>query len=177
MTSVVQYINIHELFVYYNEAFFCGKLGGCLVEWSDKMTLCAGLCYMDRNVFGMKSCIIRLSKPLLMARSETDLLETLLHEMIHAYLFLTSQKHENNELGRDGHGPPFLQKMDEINSITGLKLSVYHTFRDECDDCRQHVWLCDGPCRFKAPYHGLITRSRNLPPNLQTDFWFKTHQK
>ena len=86
----MQYINVHELFVYYDEAFFGGKLGGCLVEWSDKMTQCAGICYMSRNVFGVKSCIIRLSKPLLMARSETDLLETLLHEMIHAYLFLTT---------------------------------------------------------------------------------------
>lgn len=37
--------NIHELFLFYNEAFFYGKLDSVLLEWSEKMTLCAGICY------------------------------------------------------------------------------------------------------------------------------------
>ena len=39
--------NIHELFVIYNEAFFNGKLDSVLLEWSDRMTLCAGICYYN----------------------------------------------------------------------------------------------------------------------------------
>uniref|UniRef100_A0A914RFF8 SprT-like domain-containing protein n=1 Tax=Parascaris equorum TaxID=6256 RepID=A0A914RFF8_PAREQ len=42
-------------------------------------------CYEGRG--GL--CSIRLSKPLLTFRSRKDLVETLLHEMIHAYLFVT----------------------------------------------------------------------------------------
>ena len=70
---------------------------------------------------------MRLSLPLLKYRSLNELYETLLHELIHAWLFLTKNKHERND-GRDGHGPDFLEKMKEINEMTGLKLTVYHTF-------------------------------------------------
>jgi hypothetical protein len=42
----VQQANIHELFAFYNLAFFGGRLeSNCLLEWSTKMTLCAGICY------------------------------------------------------------------------------------------------------------------------------------
>ncbi|RXN01348.1 hypothetical protein EOD39_7077 [Acipenser ruthenus] len=43
----------------------------------------------------------------------------LLHEMIHALLFVTL----NNE-DRDGHGPEFCKHMNRINSATGTKISV-----------------------------------------------------
>jgi hypothetical protein len=39
--------NIHELFLFYNEAFFSAKLDSVLLEWSEKMTLCAGICYFN----------------------------------------------------------------------------------------------------------------------------------
>ena len=37
--------NIHELFVFFNLAFFDNKLDVVILEWSTKMTLCAGICY------------------------------------------------------------------------------------------------------------------------------------
>ena len=37
----------------------------------------------------MKSCTITLSEPLLKFRSSNELKETLIHEMIHAYFFIT----------------------------------------------------------------------------------------
>ena len=77
-------------------------------------------------------CVVRLSKPLLKYRSFDELLETLLHELIHAWLFLTKDR-KTRDIGRDGHGPDFLAKMNEINNTTGLRLSVYHGFRDEVD--------------------------------------------
>ena len=39
--------NIHELFTFFNLAFFDNKLDIVILEWSTKMTLCAGICYYD----------------------------------------------------------------------------------------------------------------------------------
>ncbi len=47
---------------------------------------------------------------MLQLRPVKDLKETLLHEMIHAYLFL-----EGIRDGPDGHGPNFQAKMKFIN--------------------------------------------------------------
>ena len=71
------------------------------------------------------------------------MLETLLHELIHAWLFLTKSDHERED-GDDGHGSDFIEKMLEINRVTGLNISVYHDFHDEVDNHRRHVWLCNG---------------------------------
>jgi predicted SprT family Zn-dependent metalloprotease len=48
------------------------------------MTLCAGTCKYE----GFQSSTITLSEPLLKYRSANELKETLLHEMVHAYLFI-----------------------------------------------------------------------------------------
>jgi len=168
LNPLVQKANIKELFEFYNLAFFESSLEGtCILEWSTKMTLCAGICYCDKvdpesgkGLF----CTIRLSRPLLQLRTVNDLLETLLHEMIHAWLFLTKSDHERDD-GIDGHGPDFIDKMVEINTVTGLKLSVYHEFHDEVARHQEHVWLCDGQvCPKKPPYYGVVRRARNMPP-------------
>ena len=101
------------------------------------------------------------------------MLETLLHELIHAWLFVTKTRHTRND-GADGHGPDFIEKMQEINEITGLKLSVYHGFRDEVEQMRKHVWLCNGKCAHKPPYYGIVKRAKNMPPGPK-DRWFARH--
>jgi hypothetical protein len=75
--------DIRSMFMDFNGKYFDNKLGSCLVEWSKRMTICAGLFYLREGG------IIRLSEPLLKYRSRKELIETLLHEMIHAYLYLT----------------------------------------------------------------------------------------
>ena len=141
------------------------------------MTQCAGICYLEqmRKSSGLGTfCVVRLSKPLLQYRSLKELLETLLHEMIHAFLFVTKTRHTRND-GIDGHGPDFIKKMVEINEVTGFKLSVYHTFSEEVDQARKHVWLCNGRvCPKKPPYFGVVQRARNMPPGPQ-DWWFAKH--
>ena len=102
------------------------------------------------------------------------MLETLLHELIHAYLFLTKDKYERKD-GEDGHGKDFLELMKKINQVTGLKLSVYHTFHDEVDLSREHVWLCPGKCSQVPPHFGAVKRARNMPPGPH-DWWFQKHQ-
>lgn len=71
-------------------------------------------------------CDIALSEPLLKLRPRKDLIETLLHEMIHAFLFVT-----NRDQDRDGHGPNFKAHMHRINKSAGLNITIYHSFHDE----------------------------------------------
>ena len=78
--------DLHALFIQFNEEFFWSKLNGCEVKWSTRMTRSAGLCYPP---YPSGFCSIRLSVPLLRLRPRKDLVETLLHEMIHAYLWVT----------------------------------------------------------------------------------------
>lgn len=160
--------NIHVLFVQFNEKFFWNKLLPVTVSWSKRMTVCAGICsYQGRG--GL--CAITLSEPLLKLRPRKDLIETLLHEMIHAYLFL-----DNNDRDRDGHGPNFHKHMYRINNEAGTNISVYHNFHDEVRLYQQHWWRCDGPCQKRPPFFGMVRRSMNRAPG-PNDRWWAEHQK
>lgn len=155
------------MFLEFNDMFFWGKLSGVEVKWSPRMTLCAGVCsYEGRG--GL--CSIRLSEPLLKLRPRRDLVQTLLHEMIHALLFVTQ-----NNRDRDGHGPEFCKHMNRINDASGTKITVYHTFHDEVDLYRQHWWRCNGPCQSRKPYFGYVKRAMNRAPSA-LDPWWGHHQ-
>ncbi|OXB74972.1 UNVERIFIED_CONTAM: hypothetical protein H355_011768 [Colinus virginianus] len=160
--------DVHGLFVQFNEALFWGRLAAVEVSWSPRMTLCAGVCKYEGNG-GM--CSIRLSEPLLKLRPRKDLVETLLHEMIHALLFVT-----NNDRDRESHGPEFCKHMRRINRLTGANVTIYHNFHDEVDSYRQHWWRCNGPCQYRRPYFGYVKRSMNRAPSAR-DFWWAEHQE
>ncbi|XP_039981076.1 DNA-dependent metalloprotease SPRTN [Xiphias gladius] len=156
------------MFLEFNDMFFWGKLSGVEVKWSPRMTLCAGVCsYEGRG--GL--CSIRLSEPLLKLRPRKDLVETLLHEMIHALLFVTQ-----NNRDRDGHGPEFCKHMSRINKASGTNITVYHSFHDEVDVYRQHWWRCNGPCQNRKPYFGYVKRAMNRAPS-SLDPWWEDHQR
>ncbi|XP_068564591.1 DNA-dependent metalloprotease SPRTN [Cebidichthys violaceus] len=160
--------DVRAMFLEFNNTFFWGKLCGVEVKWSPRMTLCAGVCsYEGRG--GL--CSIRLSEPLLKLRPRKDLVQTLLHEMIHALLFVTQ-----NNRDRDGHGPEFCKHMNRINDACGTKISVYHSFHDEVDVYRQHWWKCDGPCQNRKPYFGFVKRAMNRAPSAQ-DPWWEDHRR
>nr|XP_020032224.1 sprT-like domain-containing protein Spartan isoform X1 [Castor canadensis] len=160
--------DLQALFVQFNDRFFWGQLEAVEVKWSVRMTLCAGICiYEGRG--GM--CSIRLSEPLLKLRPRKDLVETLLHEMIHAYLFVT-----NNDKDREGHGPEFCKHMHRLNHLTGANITIYHTFHDEVDEYRRHWWRCSGPCQHRQPYYGYVKRATNRAPSCH-DYWWAEHQK
>ncbi|KAK5968674.1 Zinc finger RAD18 domain-containing protein, partial [Trichostrongylus colubriformis] len=111
--------DIHVLFIDFNDRFFEGTLARCEVKWSPRMFSCAGVCsYEGRS--GM--CSIRLSLPLLKLRPRKDLIETLLHEMIHAFLFVTRRDRD-----RDGHGPEFQYHMYRINRMANTQITIYHS--------------------------------------------------
>ncbi|CAF0749212.1 unnamed protein product [Adineta steineri] len=159
--------NIHTLFQQFNHQFFYGKLDSVYVEWSKRMTRCAGICYYRRG----GECRIALSASYLTLRPRKDLVETLLHEMIHAYLFVT---HNNKD--RDGHGPEFLKHMVRINDTTGTNITVYHSFHDEYDHLHGHWWRCTGACRQWKPFYGYVKRSMNRAPS-NRDRWWSEHEK
>ncbi|CEG47873.1 Uncharacterized conserved protein [Plasmopara halstedii] len=155
--------DLHSLFQEYNCLFFEGRLAGCEVKWSKRMTLCAGLCSFQR-LSGF--CSIRLSEPLLKLRPRSDMVNTLLHEMIHAYVFVGTSVRDHED-----HGPLFQSHMNRINEAAKTKITVFHTFHDEVNSYRQHVWQCTGPCRRTRPYFGLVKRSMNRCPGPKDRWW------
>ncbi|KAM7536206.1 hypothetical protein Aperf_G00000104582 [Anoplocephala perfoliata] len=156
--------DVHELFVDFDSRFFEGKLKSVKVFWSKRMTVTAGTCSYDES-----QCSIRLSEPLLKLRPRRDLVETLLHEMIHAYLHVIGKRR-----GRREHGPEFRRHMKRINDCAGTKITVYHDFHDEIESY-QHWWKCNGPCTRKPPLFGFIKRSFDRPPGPR-DIWWSEHQ-
>lgn len=155
--------DLRSLFVEFNEAFFFGKLSHVEVRWSPRMTLCAGLCCYEGQG-GL--CSVRLSEPLLKLRPRKDLVETLLHEMIHAYLFVTA-----NNKDHDAHGSEFHKHMERINRASGAHITVYHNFHDEVASYRTHWWRCDGPCQHRRPFFGIVKRAMNRAPSDKDPWW------
>lgn len=162
--------DIWEMFRDFDVRFFNGILvnRGVEVDWSSKMTLCAGLCRFSP---GTSQCSIKLSKPLLQLRQRKDLVETLIHEMIHALLFVLRESDN-----RESHGPKFHENMFRINREAQLNISVYHTFHDEVRHFKTHVWRCKGVCRNRPPFYGWVKRSMNRKPG-PYDNWWKQHQQ
>ncbi|ORZ28500.1 SprT-like family-domain-containing protein [Lobosporangium transversale] len=159
--------DLHGLFLAFNDQYFESKLSACEVRWSPRMTRCAGLCYYQSKA---QYCSIRLSEPLLKFRPESDYIDTLLHEMIHAYLFVTKAIQDH-----DGHGADFQYHMNRINKAAGTSITIYHTFHDEVRHYQTHIWKCNGPCQHRPPYYGIVKRSMNRPPQ-PADRWFAEHQ-
>ncbi|KAJ4353296.1 uncharacterized protein N0V89_005023 [Didymosphaeria variabile] len=152
------FVDIHELFGYYN-------------------VLCAGICELSKDPTTGKFTRIRLkmSTPLLQYRPRSDTVNTLLHEAIHAYFFITtSWRHSRGDDGT-GHGEGFQLLADAINSHGNYEITVFHTFHDEVDSYRTHVWQCSGSCKDQPPYFGLVKRSMNRPPG-KYDSWWARHE-
>lgn len=173
------FIDIHELFKLYNTLYFRSLLLPRVeVSWSPRLTLCAGICELVRGPSnGNKYTRIRLklSEPLLKFRPRSDVINTLLHEAIHAYFFITtSWRHSRGDDGT-GHGAGFLLLADAINSHGDYEVTVYHTFHDEVDSYRKHIWKCDGRCTAIPPFFGLVKRSMNRAPG-KSDLWWQKHQ-
>uniref|UniRef100_A0A1D1ZPK1 SprT-like domain-containing protein n=1 Tax=Auxenochlorella protothecoides TaxID=3075 RepID=A0A1D1ZPK1_AUXPR len=157
-------VDIHAMFLHYNNLYFEDSLGACSVEWSSKrMTSCGGVCE-----FRGGGCTIKLSEPLLKFRPVADIKAVLLHEMIHAHNFLVGSKDD----GRDGHGSVFQAHMRRINAcrdpdplrpLEGYNITIRHSMLDEVAYYQNHHWSC--------PRCGhLVRRAMNRPPQ-EADCW------
>uniref|UniRef100_A0A8C5WF68 SprT-like domain-containing protein n=1 Tax=Leptobrachium leishanense TaxID=445787 RepID=A0A8C5WF68_9ANUR len=107
---------------------------------------------------------------MLSLQTRKDLVEILLHEMIHAYQYTT-----NNGVG-DGHGPEFQRHMRRINGLTGTNITICNDFYDALEQCKKHWWRCDGPCQHQGPKFGYIKRPMNREPYAR-EKWFQKHQE
>lgn len=166
------HLDIHSLFTLFNGLYFFGSLGAVTVSWSSRMTLCAGVCRFQGGSGGVA---IRLSEPLLRYRTREDLIDTLLHEMIHAFLFVkTGSRAAMDRSG--GHGEDFLFHMNRINRLANTSISVFHSFHDQVAYHRRHVWRCIGGCRSRPPFFGYLRRAMNRPPS-PADRWWAEHQQ
>lgn len=161
------FVDIHELFYMYNHKHFGGRIANTYVEYSTRMTLCAGTCTFKGPLGG---CRIALSEPLLKFRPRSDLLSTLLHEMIHALLFVTEGVAARD--GIDGHGPKFMAHAERVNQAErgNVTITPYHTFKDEVDIYRVHHWTCNR-CSM------VIKRAMNRAPAPRDLFWPQHERK
>lgn len=160
--------DVHGLFAHYNALYFGGTLGSVSVEWAPRMTLCAGTCSFSRA----GGARIRLSAPLLSLRPSADLKNTLLHEMVHAAIFLSGQRdtgdhgslfmaHAARINGGAGNGASLSARVvlhDPVRPPGGYRIEAYHAFHAEVEAFRVHHWRCGGPCG------GLVKRASNRPP-------------
>jgi hypothetical protein len=64
---------------------------------------------------------------------------------------------------------------DAINNHGNYDITIFHTFHDEVESYRTHVWQCNGPCRNRPPYFGLVKRSMNRAPG-KGDTWWTRHE-
>lgn len=91
--------------------------------------------------------------------------------MIHAYLFVL-----NIREGNGGHGANFHKMMNSINKTAGTNITVYHTFHDEVNNYKTHVWRCNGICQHRKPFFGFIRRTCNRAPG-PNDQWWAQHKQ
>jgi hypothetical protein len=169
------------LFDAYSTLYFCSLLQRTTtLAWSTRMTSCAGTCslVLDKATKRPKhprECVVRLSEPLLKFRPRSDTINTLLHEMIHAYFFVAGGKHVRGD-DPTGHGSGFQRMAFAINEHGGYEITSTHTFHAEVENYQTHVWQCTGSCRDLAPYFGVVKRAMNRPPG-PSDSWYLDHQK
>lgn len=168
-------VDIRQLSSLYDILYFRSLLFPRVeVSWSSRLTLCAGICELVKDDEGKYRRIrLKLSEALLKYRPRSDTINTLLHEAIHAYFFLTAGwQHSRGDDGT-GHGTGFLLLADAINNHGNFEITVYHTFHDEVESYRTHVWKCNGPCQTQPPFFGLVKRSMNRAPSASDPWWTK----
>ncbi|CAF1633426.1 unnamed protein product [Adineta ricciae] len=158
--------NIHQLFNQFNMDYFGDQLSSTCIQWDQRIYGCGAVCLYPSEE---NSCRITLSEPLLRSRPRTDLIETLLHEMIHVYLYITKQIRD-----RRIHNEDFLYHMLRINDLSGMNIKVYHKFVDEL--CGHYWWQCNGICKNWRPFYGYFRRPVYRQPSYH-DYWFSEHKR
>ncbi|KAL6846592.1 hypothetical protein ACP4OV_024040 [Aristida adscensionis] len=143
--------DLQELFRHYDALYFRGALAaaGFAVQWSSAVS---NRRVLNTSSFGSctflkPSNTITLSESMLRHDSPADLKNALLHEMIHAILYL---KHQMKSCCT--HGPKFRAWMDAINSCSiedhqrphnGYTITTRHDFGpEEPHSIRGFQWEC-----------------------------------
>ncbi|CRK93943.1 CLUMA_CG007470, isoform A [Clunio marinus] len=137
-------LKITTLFAQFNEQFFNNQLSNVDVILSGRLKTTSGkFCPQKPHLkHGEKNGIIELNLRLLIERTDKEIKETLLHEMIHAYLFSYEKRIKP-------HGKEFKQMSEEINKALDINISTRHKY---------FTWYrCEGKCKTSENrYFGYI---------------------
>ena len=106
---------LYEAFDRWNADYFEGKLDQAMILISE-LSLRALGDYIAADANGLRSRI-RLQPSLWKKGGWRLALDTLLHEMVHAYCY---EVYDDEERGYRGHGPKFARKCNEISARLGL---------------------------------------------------------
>ncbi|XP_037049005.1 sprT-like domain-containing protein Spartan [Bradysia coprophila] len=165
--------NLQHLFASLDTGHFAGLLTKNHVEvkWVTTDVNYTGICftYEPREQTDEKRIVIELNEQLLKFRTRRDLVETLLHEMIHAFLSIKDSC--------DDHGPNFLKEMDRINAETGATVSIHHNHHNEVALYNNRLWRCNGICRKRSPQFGLIRIETGSLVDFEDQWWWSYHLK
>ncbi len=143
--------------------FFENRLPAIAIEWSTRLTASAGLFvsqvgprsrWVSSAYRHGEARVIRLSMPLLRGQSESELLGTLAHEMIHQWEYDIRKR-------RPSHGPIFREMMDRMNKA-GLGITIRHQLNETVEALNRYAWEC---VRCGMAYHRqrrTIVPSRHL---------------
>ena len=101
--------DLNLMFDYYNEVLFDNKIVKHSVKWNNRLTRILG-----RITYSKK--LIELSYKYHEINDYKEMNNTLIHEMIHAYLYQTSNTR--------GHGRAFKNMCDIMNKKTGLNIKT-----------------------------------------------------
>lgn len=123
-----------ELFDILDKTYFDGLFSdyNIDVKWSAKMKKKAGACGYKR---GVKLLKITLSTPILSSRSNWEIIDILLHEMVHAYTIIKNLKLD--------HGSDFQACADKIRKKGGYEIKTCHRFFKEAKASNTFFWKCD----------------------------------
>ncbi|TKW33069.1 hypothetical protein SEVIR_2G209300v4 [Setaria viridis] len=151
--------DVQDLFQHYDRLYFRGALAGAgfIVKWASSPAFSSfGSC-----TFSKPRNTITLSEPVLKYLSCTDRKNALLHEMIHAIIYV---KHHRKDRS---HGPLFRAWMDAINSCSikdhqkpdgGYNITTRHDFSPEEPHSllKGTLWKCGscGDTHFRAKNQG-----------------------
>ena len=159
--------NIQKLFREFDNRFFDGYLTDMEVKlkW-------AGNLYSTAGKYFHRTKTIHLASRLFEQRPRADLVETMLHEMIHSYV------HQKKLPSADGsHGKSFKSLMNRINKIAGTNITIRHGWNAEVRALKKYHWKCTGHlCQNSFPYRGHISLPIQRKPN-RFDYTFRLHEK
>lgn len=130
--------NVQRLFARFNRQYFYGLLDVVSVSYGNaNMTDSAGL---TRFTGADDDIVICLSRPLLDKAKRSDIVETLLHEMIHAYLMVIGRE------DYEEHGRRFMAELDRLNKALGVRMECEHDIDTDTEALKPYLWRCNGRC-------------------------------
>ncbi|CAF0887571.1 unnamed protein product [Brachionus calyciflorus] len=140
---------VEKIFDFFSNSLFRKILKNVKIEWSSRLRSTAASTILDRNVDESICVVIRLASNLLQKLSRVDLIQILLHEMIHAFLGLAIGDFDA------GHTLSFRKILKKINYILKLDIPIEHDYVETLD--LAYIWQCT-KCKEKR------IRFYNIPP-------------